>query len=456
MKKDNIENIYSELEGYSKAPPTELWDNIESRLHPEKKKRRGAFFLWGSAAAILLVLLGYFAKSGLPSLNDKPTNKTTDIEHSVDTINKQKLENSSTDNNAIVGVDASSEKQNQQREPSQNTVDQDASSKSDEILNGKEESVKLTKNEPLRDKKLKNKSYVQNFNRINNEKPSDKAFLVLQLKNENVIGFLNENVVADIDAIFLTKHAPSIDLTKELIVLYEDYSDSLNLKKEYKEWSVEVLGGVSSTASKSFIQNTSISTSPQNDFVYALKVGYAITDKLAVKSGVGKNVLGQEIDNILFASSDASLSAETENIISNQDIQILVSEGSFSDIEVSAEDINQGNLQQQLDYIQLPLELSYNLISESKYNVSLGVGGNVNFLTNNRAYLDGEQIGESLDVNTTIFGATLNSNISYKLTKAMNLFVEPSYNYFQKPIDNGNQNFKNTQFRALFGLRYRF
>ncbi len=79
MKNDNIEDIYSELKTFSKEPPKELWDNIEARLHP-KKKRRGILWFWGSAAAILLLLLGYVLTDSAIDDN-QPIDKVSDIEH---------------------------------------------------------------------------------------------------------------------------------------------------------------------------------------------------------------------------------------------------------------------------------------------------------------------------------------------------------------------------------------
>ena len=238
----------------------------------------------------------------------------------------------------------------------------------------------------------------------------------------------------------------------------ENKNDSIiTTKVAGLKWSVEVLGGLANTASESSIQNTSVNTTSQNNFVYTLKVGYALSDRLVVKSGIGKNVLGQEINNIIYTGIGASLSVgDSQNIVNNQNILFLVSEESINDVSSFVEFTNEGTLQQQFDYIQVPLEFSYNVLRAQKFDISLGIGGNVNFLTDNRTYLDDEEIGESVGANAKIYGATMNSNISYSLAKKTILFFEPSYNYFEKPIDNDNQAFKNTQLRVLLGLRYKF
>lgn len=53
MKKQNIEDIFSSIENFSSVPPTELWDNIEEKLHPRKKKK--ATIIWWALAASLLI-----------------------------------------------------------------------------------------------------------------------------------------------------------------------------------------------------------------------------------------------------------------------------------------------------------------------------------------------------------------------------------------------------------------
>ncbi len=78
MKKDDIKEVYRELETYSKVPPEELWDKIEARLHPKKKKRRVVFF-WGAAATILIILFGYMFTDSLKT-NNVYIKEITDIE----------------------------------------------------------------------------------------------------------------------------------------------------------------------------------------------------------------------------------------------------------------------------------------------------------------------------------------------------------------------------------------
>lgn len=478
MKKDNIEDIYNELGAFSKEPPKELWDNIEARLHPKKKKRR-LFILWSSGAAAILLLIGYVFTDSL-DFNNKPVKDISDIEQPKvnDKINEPNIETikivEETEKNDIK-EDSLLKAPNTIKELLKKETGKKQLSDRSELLNlkekgrekgrekGNKEHNAIAKND-FRNKSSKNEEKSKNsirYAQVNDKmKPNQdgKNNNLIPQKNESIANNKKEKEIASNDSISNTKEASPFVLIEELLAENKEENDSINLSKPTGlKWSVEVLGGLSNTASDASIQGTSVNTTSQNDFVYSLKVGYALSDRLVVKSGIGKNILGQEINNIKYTSSDiSSASPNAQSIVNNQSILFLVSEESINDFTTTVEFTNEGDLQQQFDYVQIPLEFSYDVLRAQKFDVSLGVGGNINFLTNNRAFLDNEQIGESLGVDATIFGAMLNTNISYRIAKKTNLFLEPSYNYFDKPIDNNNQTFNNTQLRVLFGLRYKF
>ncbi|MFC0604442.1 hypothetical protein [Winogradskyella pulchriflava] len=473
MKKDNIEDIYSELEGFSKEPPKELWDNIEARLHP-KKKRRGILWFWGSAAAVLLVLFGYVFTNSVKD-GTQPTEHITDTEQPKEPSNN-KLDSKTT--KPIDGIvtnngneEGLKESINDRKEQFNDELEQKQLSNSTNPVKQKEKrNSNLTeqipeKNAINKDEKLKsklNEGYAQTINKdkINDyDKSSIDSEVALIKKDENInkIEIIKDVAIAGNDSISQVKVKTLLDISETLLAENKTINDSINTDVfETSKWSVEVLGGLSNTAAESTIQDTKVNTASQNDFVYTFKVAYAITDRLVIKSGIGKNVLGQEINNIGYASSENAFSADaSQGIVDNEYILFIPSEQLVNDGSVAVDNYSEGSLQQQFNYIQVPFEVSYKLIAKNKYDVSLGVGGNVNFITSNKAFLDGKEIGENLAANSTIFGGTINSNISYEFTKKWILFFEPSYNYFQKPIDNNNQSFSNTQLRFLFGLRFR-
>ncbi|NRD23783.1 hypothetical protein HNV10_11050 [Winogradskyella litoriviva] len=485
MKKDDIEDLYSELEGFSKAPPEELWDNIEAKLHPEKKKRRLLIF-WGSSAAVLVLFIGYFFTNLFE--NDRNSiNIITDVEQSIESeepirSNQETIKTavSTTYNNT--NKDSLTEQLSVEKETLSNEKFKrlltEGNKKSK--FNKNQNQLTSTNNQLLQIEEdntgeLKNVLDLKNGNDVNEiykftnkysknainknviKEADDKINNELEIKNKALIKFKKEKIIVSNDSASKVNNTGVLDLSTAIIAENENVNDSTQAVNKNLKWSVEVLGGLANTSSESSIQNTSINTASQNDFVYALKVGYALSNRLVVKSGIGKNILGQKISNINYTSTSVSFSGGNAlSIVNNPDILFLLTETSFNDTSTIEGFSEEGTLQQQFGYVQVPLEFSYNLLKAKKIDLSVGFGGNVNFLTDNRVFIDNERIGESLGANSTIFGATMNSTISYSLAKKTILFLEPSYNYFEKPVDNINQSFKNTQFRALFGLRYKF
>lgn len=485
MKKDDIEDLYSELEGFSKAPPEELWDNIEARLHPKKKKRRLLIF-WGSAAAVLVLFIGYMF-TNLFETDSNSINIISDIEQPIEFEEPSKSNQETIKNVESLNFNDSNEDSlNEQFSVVKESLNNEKFQKQ---LTEKNNKSKFNKNqnqltetndnlEQFKDnitEELKSVSEVQNGNDINKiseytnkyskntisenviKVEDDEINNEIESKHKTLTEFKKEKIIVSNDSVNKANHTGLLDINKEVMAENDHTNDSILDTSKGLKWSVEVLGGLANTSSESSIQNTSINTASQNDFVYALKLGYALSDRLIVKSGIGKNVLGQKINNINYTSTSVSFSGGNAlSIVDDPSILFSLTEISFNDVSSVEGFSEEGTLQQQFGYVQVPLEFSYNLLKAKKIDLSLGFGGNVNFLTNNRVFIDNERIGESLGVNSTIFGATMNSTISYSLAKKTILFLEPSYNYFEKPVDNSNQAFKNTQFRALFGLRYKF
>lgn len=459
MKRDRIEEVYSELKSFSKEPPKELWDNIEARLHP-KKKRRVIFWFWGSAAAVLVLLFGFLLFKPVSKIDkpiDEPVNQVSDIEQKqLKNSAKESVSDSNNINKEI--IESKISKDSIEKRTKDQLANKDSSSN-----NNKNQIVEDLKKQSL-NKSLKNKSEVTNANNSyiqdnpkgENGKNNELTPNLLK-NNKSLITDAKETAIVGLDSITKEKTDVKLDLYKELMAENSNKKDSVNTDvANSSKWSFEILGGLSNTASDASFQGTSINTSAQNDFVYSFKVGYAISDKLLIKTGVGKNSLGQQINNIAYASTDGSLASDGgQSIVSDESLVFFGSTELANDATSFEEYSENGTLQQQLDYVQVPLDIFYKLLTKEKYDISIGVGGNVNFISNNKAYLNDEEIGESIGINNTVFGAALNTNVSYYLTKKTILFLEPSYNYFQKPIDNNAQNFKNTQLRVLFGLRFK-
>lgn len=474
MKKDHIEDLYGKLKGFEKQPPEELWDNIEAGLQPENK-RRGFLFWIASSAAVLLLFLGYIFYDNT-TFNEKTYKESTTTENAED---KNSIDSKTTEPSEILNLKSKSinEGQNPTKKNSlteaEENAESDVKTKSISNLNTPKSSftnitTKSTKRETLKYNQISSriakadttpdhkKQNIEQKNLFENKNNGfAQTFKITPTKNNEGL----ENIVAKEDSLTRASEKSLKDMALED---FEKEETNTRRKESSKlNWFIEVSGGISSTASESVIQNASVQTSAQNDVVYGLKFGYALSDKFTLKTGMGSNILGQTISNLGFISSENAFNADaSQNIVNNENIVLLVSDESLQSLnndvgEFSGLDISQGTFSQQFNYLQIPLEFSYTLFQKDKINIGLGFGGNINFLTDNNAFINNENIGENLNVNSTLLGASLLTNFSYNLNKSLNVFVEPNYNYFQKPVDNANQDFMNRQFRFLFGIQYK-
>ena len=134
MKKQNIEDIFSSIENFSSVPPPELWDNIEEKLHPRKKKK--ATIIWWALAASLLIGLS------IPSV--LYFNSNTQDSNSLQNNSVVQEKNSNPDKNNTI----STSKNNSEKNIKLNKVQEPAivSSEAENSAQSKNENNILNKN----------------------------------------------------------------------------------------------------------------------------------------------------------------------------------------------------------------------------------------------------------------------------------------------------------------------
>ena len=121
---------------------------------------------------------------------------------------------------------------------------------------------------------------------------------------------------------------------------------------------------------------------------------------------------------------------------------------------MKSENIQTGNLDQNLRYVEMPLEVSYSVFSKNKASINLNTGGFVGKLISNSVSIDGSSMGENVNANDYVYGSTLSSTIQYRVYKKTNVFVEPAVNYYVNPLNS--QSFNQFQWGLNFGLNVSF
>lgn len=232
------------------------------------------------------------------------------------------------------------------------------------------------------------------------------------------------------------------------------------LSKQDK-WALQLFAGVGS--SENYKNNKTlgnVNDSKQSNS-YGVKTQYKINKKWAVASGVKINELGQSVANVsylsaknnaFFSASDYFAQNASAPHIASDANYILVSNSTKE--AMKSENIQTGNLDQNLRYVEMPLEVSYSIFSKNKASINLNTGGFVGKLISNSVSIDGSSMGENVNANDYVYGSTLSSTIQYRVYKKTNVFVEPAVNYYVNPLNS--QSFNQFQWGLNFGLNVSF
>jgi uncharacterized lipoprotein NlpE involved in copper resistance len=234
-------------------------------------------------------------------------------------------------------------------------------------------------------------------------------------------------------------------------------------KSESDKWAVQVFAGVANSDNYKNDKTLGHVNDSKQSSTYGVKTKYKINNKWAVGSGLKINELGQSIANVSYMDVSEKNSAFfspsayfVKNVatpqIANNRSYVFVS-NTTKDALVS-ENVQTGNLDQSLRYIEMPLEVSYAVFSKNRTNISLNTGGFVGKLISNNVALDGTSIGKNLDANDFVYGSVLSSTVQYRIYKKTNVFVEPAMNYYINPLNN--QSFNQLQWGLNFGLNVSF
>ncbi|MRX67690.1 hypothetical protein SAMN06265349_10560 [Flavobacterium resistens] len=228
-----------------------------------------------------------------------------------------------------------------------------------------------------------------------------------------------------------------------------------------EKWAVEVFAGVASSENyKNDKTLGNVNDSKQSNS-YGVKTKYKLNKKWAVGSGFKINELGQSVANVSYIStknnaflgtSDYLIQNATVPQIATNESYVLVSNTTRN--ALNSNNIQSGNLDQSLKYIEMPLEVSYAVFSKNKASISLNTGGFVGKLIGNSIAIDGNSIGENANANSFVYGPTLSSTVQYRVYKKTNIFVEPAMNYYMNPLSS--QSFNQFQWGLNFGLNVSF
>lgn len=271
---------------------------------------------------------------------------------------------------------------------------------------------------------------------------------------------ITENTAANDSLTKIKKEVAQLE--NALVELDKDKSKKKPNSEVIDKWSLQVFAGVMSSDNYTNEKEYGNAVASKQSTGYGVKTNYKLNKKWAVSSGFKINELGQKIDGVSYyergnpqAFTSGSLPLASDNSPQNTTVSsntvVFASTNKdylFASNSKTATGFETGNVTQSLRYFEMPLEISYALLSKKKTNININTGGFVGKLISNDVLLNGSSIGENNNVNEFVYGTVLSSTLQYEFYKKTKFFIEPGMNYYINPLENQSFN----QFQLMFNI----
>tara|TARA_B100000767_G_C19740471_1_gene525933 strand:- start:125 stop:1414 length:1290 start_codon:yes stop_codon:yes gene_type:complete len=428
LNKSNIDKLFiDKLKSFQASPDEKVWQKIERKLK-KKKQKKGIPIWWSYSGIAALLILGFF----LFPISD---NEFNEIENNVVSSPKQ--------------------------------------------LNIKKELLEKKGNRNLNnankiytaEKKIKVSSQKENSSSKKMTHDSKNNFQIALLEKNKIKQFIQpitihiENTFNIIEPKKLKNKTKGLDFSKEVkdniaMLLNEEKKNA----KKKKNWSISPLIGLlnSNSYTKSSPVSSSLSNSTKGDYTYSygLQVSYQLNRKYSVQTGLHFQEISYQNKNLIVALSNINSSNINFDTRTNFDMIELNSNVETS-VNISAANIvsRNGNLNQRYGYIEIPIEIKYNLIEKNSFKTELIVGASSLFLNENETTLETESFsssGKMNNLNNINFSANLGVIFSYKFDKKWALNFSPMLKSHLNTFNNNSNGFKPYSFGVYSGINLNF
>lgn len=513
MEKKNIDRLFQEkFKDFEATPNDALWQKIKANQKKEKKRVLIIpFWLRAGIGGAAALLAGLWLLTNQLS-NPKTTEQNTVVQSETPPIQKSDDQKQLPTKTSVITEAISFEENPISKEENLTKDAQDAFGKTKHpaskqhnhnlttkvtanrqpSLIGKESDGTLSKNNSSKESKSYNNSRNNIAENIvpqnsqltiidDNKNSETNASNSTKTQNDNIDIANNTSPVIDNKDIIETEDLP------EKKSIFDAIAQESNNNKEEEEnskqpktntWSIAPnvapvyynSVGDGSSFSENYAEN---SKNGLINLSYGIKIAYQVHPKIQVRSGIQKLDVGYNTSDITFIpgtnngdpvatidfnENSLSLFTRTNSRNINAD-----SEGSdpFSpatNLSPSPR-INQGSLQQQISYLEVPLEMTY-ILSENKIGISMIGGISTLFLQGNDVLLQSgdfqTSVGEGNNINDVSFSGNIGLGLNYKFTKQFRFNLEPILKYQLNAFDDNPGNFRPYNFGVYTGVSFEF
>jgi len=202
---------------------------------------------------------------------------------------------------------------------------------------------------------------------------------------------------------------------------------------------------------------------------FGVGVSYSVNKKFSIRTGLNKVNMSYDTNNILFFTGIQSQNLRNVNRVASSrmiHIQSAVSTNSNSPSETellpfenTLTNQNRGNLRQEMGYLEMPMEMTYNLF-DKKFGLKIIGGFSTLFLQDNSLTLLSNEgatlLGKANNLNDIHFSTNIGLGVKYNFLKSFQFNVEPTFKYQLNTFSNSAGNFRPYIFGIYSGVSYTF
>lgn len=496
-ERKNLDSLFQEkFENFEVLPPENAWNNIESKLKENKKKKRIIPFWWMYSGVAALIALGiFFMNPNNKNLEDvqnpivnqesnagTKSNSNNDFNPQNSTINAPEKTENATDE---VVTTISKENNSSNNNPTYNnktTLKSNFNEKSSSSTSVVSNAIARNNSKFSKTKSTVNSTAIatNNYNTTTNSTLPIGTNSNNNTKNTNSITddklvIETENKIVFTTDIKSVDDSIKIDSTKIAIVEKNALEELLNEKgkkiiaeQKINRWQVtSSLAPIyfSSTNNgsplDSKLQNNN--KSYNTNISFGVGVNYALNKKLKIRAGVNNLAVDYNTNGIVFFQTNNA--ARLEHVKTNEKGAVIQienkSDNKLPTLNLNGSEFNKfnSNLNQRIGYIEVPLEMSYRIV-DKKFGVDFIGGLSTMFLNENEISIQTNglnmAIGEANNLNQIHFSGNLGIGVKYEFIKRFEARIEPIFKYQLNTFSNDDGNFKPYVFGIYSGVSFTF
>lgn len=433
-KHNNIETIFKDkLQELEVTVPEHLWDTISEEITP-KKDRKKVVLLWyfsgGIAASLLLFATLLFNSSSHKNNNTIITTLTEDYCPNEPLVNVHKNKESiKSIENSNFSKEHLTIEINAKQQITQNNI-------------------KSTKESPNHKTMLAN-TINSHANTISSAEVKQNS----SLNNTKNTTLETDKEISETKPIFKEDNEL---LDSELLALLQKENNEPIKKGKTKKWSIQPQLTTFSYSSNGSSINSNFKNNPQNtetDLSYGMRIAYQATPKISVRTGINNANINITTSNI---GIETSLNNPISNLFTNNDVSVINLNPNNDTNELSSpvtndgldnnDDLNSitsGQISQQIQYFEIPLELTYKAL-DKKIGIDVIGGFSTFILSKNKTTFESintnTSLGETSSINDTSFSSNIGFSVNYLLIKNLKFSIEPMLKFQFNSFDNNTNN----------------